>query len=55
MSLAIKGNDFLKIFDANKAILELVNRKWTKKLTLLAKLTLVFELFRGQKINFEIF
>ena len=39
MSLATRGNTFFKHFGASKAILELVERKWTQKLTLLAKLT----------------
>ena len=36
MSLAIRGNDFLKFVGVNEAILELVDRKWTQKLTLFA-------------------
>ena len=39
MSLAIRGNDFLKFVGVNEAILELVDRKWTQKLTLFAKST----------------
>ena len=31
MSLAIRRNAFCKFFDANNAILELVERKWTQK------------------------
>ena len=49
MSLAIKGNDLSKFFDANKAILVLVDRKWTTKLTLFAKLTSVFCPYWGSK------
>ena len=49
MSLAIRGNTFLKNFSASKAILELVDRKWTQKSTLLAKLTPVFWVFWGSK------
>ena len=53
MSLAIKGNDLSKFFDANKAILVLVDRKWTTKLTLFAKLTSVFCPYWGQKKSFS--
>ena len=39
MSLANRGNDFCKFFGANKPKIELVQRKLTRKLTLLANLT----------------
>ena len=53
MSLAIRGNDFLKFVGVNEAILELVDRKWTQKLTLFAKLTPVFWPFWGSKKSFS--
>ena len=49
MSLAIRGNTLKKKNGASKAILELVERKWTQKSTLLAKLTPVFWPFWGSK------
>ena len=53
MSLAIRGNDFNFFFDAKKAIIELVGRKWTQKLTLLAKLTTLFWRFWGSKKSYS--
>ena len=49
MSLAIRGNDFLKFVGVNEAILELVDRKST----LFAKLTSVFWPFWGSKKSFS--
>ena len=46
MSLAIRGNIF---FGATKANLELANRKWTQKSTLLATLKPVFWVFWGSE------
>ena len=55
MSLAIRGNTFLNFFGANKAILGLVDRKWTQKSTLLAKLTPVIWPFWGSKNHLKKF
>ena len=52
MSLAIWGNDFLNFFGTNMAKIELVERKLTQKLTLLAKLTYVFWPFWRSKSRF---
>ena len=52
MSLAMRGNDFNFFFSTNKAILELVDRNWSKKSTLLANLTPVIWPFEGQKSPF---
>ena len=53
MSLAIRGNDFCKIFSTNKAKIVLVGRKWTQKSTLLARLASVIWPFWGSKKSFS--
>ena len=53
MSLAIRGNDFNFFFSTNKAKIELVERKWTRKSTLLVKLTSVIWPFWGSKKSFS--
>ena len=55
MSLAIRGNTFLKIFSAGKAILELVDQKWTQISTLLAILTPEFWQFWDEKSQYLFF
>ena len=52
MSLAIRGNAFKIFFSANEPKIELVQRKWTQKSTLLANLTPVIWPFEGQKSRF---
>ena len=52
MSLAIRGNDFNFFFTINKTKIELVNRKWTQKSTLFARLTPVFGRFGVRKSRF---
>ena len=42
MSFAIKGNYFFNFFGVKEEILGILNRKWTKKSTLFAKLAPVF-------------
>ena len=49
----MKENTFCTFFGASRAILELVDRKWTKKSTLLAKLTPVIWPFWGSKKSFS--
>ena len=53
MSLAIRGNDFNFFFSANDPKIELVDRKWTSKSTLLAKLTSVIWPFWVSKKSFS--
>ena len=55
MCLAIRGKAFLKIFGVNEAKIELVDRKWTQKSTLLAKLTPVIWPFWGSKNHLKKF
>ena len=49
MPLAIRGNDIWKFFGANRAKIELVQRKLTQKWTLFAKLTPVIWPFWSKK------
>ena len=53
MCLAIRGNDFNFFFSANEPKIELVQRKWTQKSTLLANLTPVIWPFWGSKKSFS--
>ena len=54
MSLAIGGNDFAKFILDNKVKIELVDRKWTQKSTLLTKLTSVIWRFWGTKKSYSV-
>ena len=53
MCLAIRGNDFNFFFSTSKPKIELVERKWTQKSTLLANLTPVIWPFWGSKKSFS--
>ena len=53
MSLAIRGNDFNFFFSTNKAKIELVDRKWTQKSTLLGWLGGWVGVFTFLKICWE--
>ena len=49
----MRGSDFNIFFNTKKAILELVDRKWVQKSTLLANFTPVFGPFWGSKKSFS--
>ena len=52
MSLATRENDFFLIFGANKAVLELLDRKWTKKIDTFGKVEIRVLTILGSKNSF---